>query len=237
MSKEIHVTNTETAAGWLNKFAREASEDRRYPEDYEYDQVLSLADRVVEETLDRATVFREDTLLSDTEATVVALKEIGLTHAGISLTLSIGPNGTADRELASSSPATSTVDEYARRAREKYLAGQRTHLILDSVFGEALDPIESPHHDRPLVTIGETTIPASQYVGLDESAPDALNDDEVFVTFDPDELLEEHPAGALSLLSSSDEEITTPDGEFTGRVVDVGVGGGGNIGLFIERTG
>lgn len=234
MPKQIHVNNTEPATGWLNKLAREAPDDRWFPEDYPREDVLNLAHQVGEETLDRANILREDTTLSENEAEVVALKEAGLTHAGCALAMTLP----RQEESVTASVAESTVDEYARRAREKYLAGQRTHLILNSVFGDgASDPIETPHHDRPLVTIGETTIPASQYVGLDESAPGALNDDEVFVTFDPDELLEEHPAGALSLLSSSDEEITTPDGEFTGRVVDVGVGGGGNIGLFIEQTG
>ena len=87
------------------------------------------------------------------------------------------------------------------------------------------------------VTIGTTIFPVVSYVGLDESEPRALEDDQVYFTFDPEELISVHEAGVLSLVSQSDEQISTPDNKFTGRVVDVGVGGDGNVGMYLIRTG
>lgn len=87
------------------------------------------------------------------------------------------------------------------------------------------------------VTIGTTIFPVVTYVGLDESEPGALEDDQVFFNFDPDALVDIHETGVVSLVSQSDKQISTPDDSFTGRVVDVGVGADGTVGMYITRTG
>lgn len=90
--------------------------------------------------------------------------------------------------------------------------------------------------ERTQITIGETTFPAIEYVGPDEEEPGALESGNIFFTFDTDELVETNDVGVYSLIvdSGDPDEIQTPDGTFTGRVVQVGVGGGGSVGMYIE---
>ena len=129
MNKPITVNDTETAESWLNKLAREAPEDRHFPEEYDYNDVHGLVIRVLENEEISADVAELElrSTLSQREAQVVALKKTGLTHKGIALTLafwSLGPETISE----------SAVDEYVRRARSKYDDAKETVALLQDVF-------------------------------------------------------------------------------------------------------
>lgn len=146
MVRSITVSDQEPAHDWLNKLAREAEDDRLFPEEYEFSDVEQLAIQMSEDTLARKAELYSETKLSEREAEVVALKEGGLTHRGIALVMSLtGDDFEAQNEPSSSGTGVhvwpsdgnvspSTVDEYVRRAREKYLDAAYTYEHLDGVF-------------------------------------------------------------------------------------------------------
>lgn len=125
--------DTDTAVSLLNKLAREhprvegpriVNRDEFSPEDFEYYAPLTdpIGTVIVERTPE---LFEETTFLSEEEAHVVAMKELGLTHNGISMYY----------DLTSEGAAKSTIDEYSRRARQKYLKAERTVNELESLYG------------------------------------------------------------------------------------------------------
>jgi len=147
MAKKITVSDVEPAHDWLNKLAREAGDDRLVPEEYDLAEVKTLAIQLAEQTLSRKDELYAETKLSDREAEGIALKEAGLTHQGIALVMSLtddsfeagaepSPSGTRIHTQASdgTSVAPSTVDEYMRRARQKYLEAAATFQHLDDMF-------------------------------------------------------------------------------------------------------
>ena len=145
MEEPIIVTDEEPAHEWLNKLARESGDDRLFPEEYELNQVEELAVQIKEETLPRKAKLYSETRLSEREAEAVALKEVGLTHRGIALVMSLtSDNFGIDQKSSSGTSAhvhvsddvisPSTVDEYVRRAREKYIDAANTYKHLNDVF-------------------------------------------------------------------------------------------------------
>jgi hypothetical protein len=128
----------DTAVAHMNKLAREHPQgeglqvvapneidgDEFSPEHFAYYQSLTepigeaISNRVIE-------LFEGTTFLSEEEAHVVALKELGLTHNAISTYYS----------LTAETAAKSTVDEYSRRARQKYLKAKRTADELAPLYG------------------------------------------------------------------------------------------------------
>jgi len=127
MGQRITVSDVEPAHGWLNKLAREAEGDRIFPEEYEFSEVKQLAIQMSDGVLRRKNELHVEASLSEREAEVVALKEGGLTHRGIALVMSV-----TDDALETIRP--STVDEYVRRARQKYLDAVYTYEHLNEVF-------------------------------------------------------------------------------------------------------
>ena len=139
---EILVNETEPAHEWIQKLADKAAADELIPEGYDFYQarrvVFKLAERFETEREDseiasRYDTLRNDTVLSDREAEVVVLKEWGLTHTAIATYYGILDEGTEREEQYPRSP--STVDEYSRRAREKYQKAQTTIDELKGTYG------------------------------------------------------------------------------------------------------
>lgn len=131
----------ESAVSWLNKLARDAPDGRLYPDEYDPEDIRELAVPLSEAMADYADrnelaarcAELTETSLSDREVDVVALKELGLTHDAIALAMTYwgGP------DTGSVSP--STVDEYSRRAREKFQRAQRTVEELRDTYGGGPD--------------------------------------------------------------------------------------------------
>ena len=139
---EITVNETEPAHAWIQKLADEAAADELIPEEYDFYQarrvVLRVAERFEQAREDsdlalRYDTLRTDTTLSDREAEVVVLKELGLSHTAIATYYGILGEGTESDEQYPRSP--STVDEYSRRAREKYQKAQTTIDELKGTYG------------------------------------------------------------------------------------------------------
>lgn len=125
MAQQIKVTDEEPAEEWLIKLAREVPDGQRYPERYDQGKVRCLGKQVREATRSRRQTLAEETVLSEREATITVLKEQMLNHEAIALAL------VDEWEDAS----TSTVDELARRAQEKYDKSEATVDELDATFG------------------------------------------------------------------------------------------------------
>ncbi|WP_147302050.1 hypothetical protein [Haloferax sp. Atlit-4N] len=112
----------------LNQSAKDSSEEG-LPDDFlhSFDYVEereALDKRVGELIVDRFAELEDDTNLSGNEAYVVSLKEIGLTHQAIAYKMRLISDATK-----------STVDEYSRRARQKFLQAKQTVDNLESVYG------------------------------------------------------------------------------------------------------
>jgi len=130
--------DTETAVELLNRLAREHPRregltylplneiegDEFSPEHLQY--YHPLAEPITHAIDGRvAELFEETTFLSEEEAHVIALKELGLTHGGISMWYYLTSEGVEK----------STVDEYSRRARQKFLKAKRTVDELKTLYG------------------------------------------------------------------------------------------------------
>jgi len=130
MAKPITVSDVEPAHEWLNKLAREAEENRRFPQEYDTNDVRQLVTRVGEDTRSRQKELRNKTTLSDREAESAALKERGLTHQAIALVMSLSHR----RPRADNNISPSTVDEYVRRGAEKYNMAVTTAAELNGIY-------------------------------------------------------------------------------------------------------
>lgn len=119
----------ETAVELLNELARKTPEGRTYPPEMDWqdlEKLHPLAYKVADAAADRVTeLFEGTTYLSEEEAHIVALKELGLTHHAISVKTGLDSEGIMK----------STVDEYSRRARQKYLKAKRTVDELEELYG------------------------------------------------------------------------------------------------------
>lgn len=119
---------TDAVVEVVNTLAREGSAPE-LPSDFfdqKYEQEhFNLIDSLYSRLSERRATLRQETSVSDFESLVVALKGIGMTHNGISLLTSLESEGAAK----------STIDEYSRRARQKYLQAKRTVSLLEDVYG------------------------------------------------------------------------------------------------------
>lgn len=88
-----------------------------------YESLTDPISRGIGERTDE--LFEGTTYLSEEEAHVVAMKELGLTHNAISIYYGLTSEGAAK----------STIDEYSRRARQKYLRAKRTVDELEALYG------------------------------------------------------------------------------------------------------
>jgi hypothetical protein len=95
---------------------------------------IQLADALVGES--DVTWLVEDTVLSEREAEVYALKQRGLTHDAITLFYQVLAHAGYDgHQFVDGPQSRSTVDEYSRRARRKYHRAKETVAILESHYG------------------------------------------------------------------------------------------------------
>ena len=112
----------------VNALARKGSTPE-LPSDFldqNYEQAhYNLVDSLYSRLSEQQSTLRQETSVSDFESLVVALKGIGITHNGISLLTSLDSEGAAK----------STIDEYSRRARQKYLQAKRTVSLLEDIYG------------------------------------------------------------------------------------------------------
>jgi rubrerythrin len=127
MAKSITVSDEEPAREWLNKLAREADDGELFPDEYELEDVKQLALQFWDDDKEwEWTLLYVETRLSEREAEAVALRrEFGLTHGAIALVMSLTGDKTVSR---------SSVDEYVRRAREKFIEAAHTYDHLKEDF-------------------------------------------------------------------------------------------------------
>jgi len=139
---KITVSDCESAHEWVQKLADESEPDELYPERYDWYEVRRVVLQLKEqfspsrddtELARRYQTLRTETTLSNREAEVVALKELGLTHNAISTYYAVIAEGTTGDEQYPQS--VSTVDEYSRRASQKYKTAQRTLDELEPTYG------------------------------------------------------------------------------------------------------
>lgn len=126
---------------FIKTIAAESEPDELHPESYDWYEVrrkvLALKQQTSpnkdSELAERCKTLRTETTLSPREAEVVAFKELGLTHNAISTYYAVVAKGTTSDEQFPQS--VSTVDEYSRRASQKYKTAQRTLDELEPTYG------------------------------------------------------------------------------------------------------
>lgn len=129
------------AVAFIRIIADESDTDELHPENYDWYEVrryvLALKQQMRSSSdsdlSERCQTLRTETTLSPREAEVVALKEHGLTHNAIATYYGVVDKGTTNDEQYPLS--ISTVDEYSRRAGEKYDTAMRTVEELEEAYG------------------------------------------------------------------------------------------------------
>jgi hypothetical protein len=140
--EEAEAEDGEPGYEWLQELAEEAAVDEICPDGYDWYPVRRRAMQLSEQfkqsgdgdLADHYRTLREETTLSEREAEVVAFKRVGLTHNAIATYYGILDEGTVNDEQHPTSP--STVDEYSRRAGEKYRKAKRTAEELAEIYAE-----------------------------------------------------------------------------------------------------
>lgn len=135
-------SSSESVVETINELAAAADPPAVFPDAYTYSEVESLVLTVIDSIRGEIADMYSRTVLSKQEAAVLQLREVGLTHTGIAVVLTLTTENFTAYETDTVFPRTFSTDkavspravsDHLTSAREKYVSASHTHETLRDV--------------------------------------------------------------------------------------------------------